>query len=74
MISISECVLNVLRDNLKLTACQKRLRKFKVPHSAIADERVSISTNKLLIKQQVGFLVRLLIAILPTIPSLIFRS
>ena len=35
--SISECVLNVLNDNLKLTACQKmRLRQFKVPIRALA--------------------------------------
>jgi len=36
--SISECVLNVLRDSLKLTAChKKRLRKFEVPLRALAD-------------------------------------
>jgi hypothetical protein len=42
--SISECVLNVLHDNQKLTACQKKiLRKFKVPLRAVADKGVSIS-------------------------------
>jgi hypothetical protein len=71
---ISECVLNVLCDNLKLTACQKRLRKFKVPLRALADKRVPISTKKRLINQQGRFLVPLLSAILPTIASLIFRS
>jgi hypothetical protein len=41
--SISECVLNVLHDNMKLTACQKkRLRKFKVPLRALADKRVDL--------------------------------
>jgi len=72
--SISECVLNLLRDNLKLTACQKkRLRNYKVPLHALADKRVSISTKKCLINQQ-GFLVPLLSVILRTIASLIFRS
>jgi len=65
----------VLRDNLKLTACQKkRLRKFKVPLRALADKRVPILTKKHLINQQGGFLVPLLSATLPTIASLIFRS
>jgi len=50
--SISERVLNVLRDNLKLTACQKRLRKFKVPLRALADKRVPISTKKRLINKE----------------------
>jgi len=66
--SIGECVLNVLRDNLKLTACQKKkLRKFKVPLRALA-ERVSIATKKRLLNQKGGFLVTLLIALLPTNP------
>jgi hypothetical protein len=73
--SISECVLNVLNDNLKLTVCQKkRLQKYKVPLRALADKRVSISTKKRLINQRGGFLVPLLSAVLPTIASLIFRS
>jgi hypothetical protein len=73
--SISECVLNVLHDNLKLTACQKkRLRMFKVPLRALADKRVSISAKKRLINQRGGFLLPLLSAILPTVASLIFRS
>jgi hypothetical protein len=41
--SISECVLNVLRDNLKLTACQKkRLRTLKFHFTRLQlDECVS---------------------------------
>jgi hypothetical protein len=55
--SISECVLNVLHDNLKLTACQKkRLRKFKVPCRELADKQVSISAKKRLINQRGSFL------------------
>src|SRR5215475_8171498 len=73
--SLSECVLNVLRDNLPLTACQKkRLKKFKVPLRALADKRVSISAKKRLINQRGGFLAPLLSVILPTLASLLFRS
>ena len=70
--SSSECIINVLNDNLKLIVCQKkRLRKFKFPLHALADKRVSISSK---INQKGGFLVPLLSAILLTITSLIFRS
>jgi len=73
--TISECVLNVLRNNLQLTACQKkRLQKFKGPLRALADNRVSISSKKRLLNQRGGFLVPLLSVILPAITSLIFRS
>jgi hypothetical protein len=72
---ISECVLNMLHDNQKLTACKKkRLRKFKFPPRAFSDKRESISAKKCLINQRGGFLLPLLSAILPTIASLIFRS
>jgi hypothetical protein len=73
--SISDSVLNVLRDNGKLTTCQKkRLRNFEVPPLALADKQVSISTKKRLINQRGGYLVPLISAILRTISSLIFRS
>jgi hypothetical protein len=72
--SISECVLNVLHNNLKLTACQKkRLQKFKVPLSALADKRVSITAKIKLFNQRGAFIVPLLSAILPSIASLLFR-
>jgi hypothetical protein len=72
---ISECVLNGLRDNLKLTACQKkRLQKFIGPLGALADTRVSLSSKKRLLDQRGGFLGPLLSAILPTISGLLFRS
>ena len=72
---ISECVQNVLRNNLQLTACQKkRLQKFKVPLRALADKRVPLATKKRLINQRCGFLMPLLSDILLTIASLMFRS
>jgi hypothetical protein len=72
---ISECVLNVLRGNVKLTAREKkRLQKFNVPIRALADKRASLSSNKQLINQRGCFIVPLLRAILLTIASLIFRS
>jgi hypothetical protein len=44
--TISECVLNVLRGNLQLTACQKRLRTFEVPQRAVANRNVSLKKKK----------------------------
>jgi len=73
--SISECVLNVLRNNLQMSECQKkRLQKFKGSLRALADKRVSISAKRRLINLRGGFLVPLLSAILTTISSLIYRS
>jgi intracellular sulfur oxidation DsrE/DsrF family protein len=64
--TISECVLNVLRGNVTLAACQNKLQQFKVPLRSLADK-------KRLKNQGGGFIVPLLSAILPTIASLIFR-
>jgi hypothetical protein len=72
MKTISECVLNVLRDNLQLTACQKKLRKLKVPFRALAARSVPLASKKKVINQRGGFVVPLLSAILPIIASLIF--
>jgi len=41
--AISECVLNVLHDNVMITPWQKKLRKFRGKLRAIADMRVSFS-------------------------------
>jgi hypothetical protein len=72
--TISECVLNVLRNNVQLTPCRKKkLQNFKGPRRALADKRVrSHLKNDYLIKW--WFYLRLLSAILPRIASLIFRS
>jgi hypothetical protein len=72
--SFSECVLNLLRGNLRLIAFQKGLQKYEVPLRALADKRVFLSAKKRLINQRGGFIVPLLSAILPTIASLLFRS
>jgi len=73
--AISECVRNVLRDNLQQCACQnKRLQKFKVTLHALADKQVPLSAKKRLINQQGEFLVPLLSVILPTLASLKFRA
>jgi len=73
--SISECILNVLNGNVKLTGCNTRkLRKHKVTLGKVADRRVPLSTKKKLIVQRGGFLLPLFSAILPAIASLIFPS
>ena len=71
--SISECVLNVLNGNVKLSGCSTRnLRKYKALLRKVADRRVPLSDKKKLIVQRGGFLLPLLSAVLPAIASLIF--
>jgi len=73
--TLSECSLNVLRGNVKLTPCQKRkLRKYRVHIRKLADKRVSLTSKKKAIVQRGGFLLPLLGAVLPTIVSIIFRQ
>ena len=65
---ISECVLNVLNGNLKLSSSNTRkLQKNKSAHRKVADRNVSLSGKKRLIVEP------LLCAILRTIASLIFK-
>ena len=71
--TISECVLNVLRGNVNLTDCQKRLRKFKGSLREVIDKRVPLSRKKRLINQRGGFLIPLISAVLPTLASLIYN-
>ena len=73
--TLSECSLNLLRGNVKLTPCQKRkLRKHWVHLRKLADKRVSLTSKKKAIVQRGGFLLPLLGAVLPTIASLIFKQ
>jgi len=72
--TLSECSLNLLRGNVKLTPGQKRkLQKHKVVLRKLADRHVSLSSKKNVV-QPGGFLFPLLGAVLPTIASLIFKS
>jgi len=71
---ISECILNNLNGNLKLTDCSKRkLRKHKTVLRKFADKQVSASFKKRLINQRGGFLLPLLSAVLPTLANLLFK-
>jgi len=73
--TLSECPLNPLQGNVKLTPCQKRkLRKHRVHLRKLADKRVSLTSKKKAIVRRGGFLLPLLGAVLPTIASLIFRQ
>jgi len=73
--TLSECSLNLLRGNVKLTPCQKRKwRKHRIHLRKLADKRVALSYKKKAIVQRGGFLLPLLGAVLPTIASLIFRQ
>ena len=73
--TLSECSLNLLRGNVKLTPCKKKkLQKHRVHLRKLADKRVSLTSKKKAIVQQGGFLLPLLGAVLPTIASLIFKQ
>jgi hypothetical protein len=72
--SICECIMNVLRGNIKLSDCAKRkLRNHRATLRKVADRHVSLSAKKRAIVQRGGFLLPLLGAVLPTLASLIFR-
>jgi hypothetical protein len=61
--TVSECVLNVLRGNVKLTNHHKRrLSKFKGQLRSLVGRRVSLTAKKSLINQRGGFLIPLLSA------------
>jgi len=71
--SISECALNVLKGNVKLSVCKKRkLRKFRRQLRTVVDKHVPLARKKKLIIQRGGFLVPLLSAVLPTLATLIY--
>ena len=73
--SISECVLNVLNDNLLLSDCAKRkLKKHKAYLRSLAYRRLPLAFKKRIIVQRGGFLLPLLPAVLPTLASLLFRT
>jgi hypothetical protein len=72
---ISECILNVLNGNLKVSDCAKqKLRKHKSVLRKVADKRVTPSAKKRLINQRGGFFLPLLSAALPTLANLSFRQ
>jgi hypothetical protein len=72
---ICECILNVLKRNINLTACSKRkLKKYKTVIRTLIDKRSPLSTKKRLIIQKGGFLLPLLTAVLQILANLIFRK
>jgi len=72
---ISECVLNVLNGNIKMTGCDTRkLQKHKAALRKFVDRHVPLSSKKKLIVQRGGFLLPLLSSVLPTLASLMLRN
>ena len=72
--SISECALNVLKENVKLSDCKKRkLRKFRLQLRTVVDKHVPLAPKRKLIIQRGGFLVPLLSPVLPTVATLIYN-
>jgi hypothetical protein len=72
---ICECILKVLKGNIKLPACSKRkLKEYKIVLRTLIDKSRPLATKKRLIIQKAGFLLPLITAVLPTLASLIFRK
>ena len=73
--SISECILNVLNGNIRLSDCAKRkLKKHKSNLRSVADKRLHVTAKKRIIVQRGGFLLPLLTAVSPTSARLLFRN
>jgi hypothetical protein len=73
--NISECILNVLNGNIRLSDCSKRkLKKHKASLRSLVDKCLPMSVKKRIIIQRAGFLLPLLTAVLPTLASLIFQK
>jgi hypothetical protein len=73
--NISECVLNVLNGNIKLSHCSRRkLKKPKSSLRALVNKGLPLSAKKRVINQHGGLLLHLLTAVLPTLASLIFSK
>ena len=74
LLSICECVPNVLNGNVRLSDCvARKLRKHRAVLRKVADKRVPLLGKKKLIVPRGGFLLPLLRAVLPAIDSLIFK-
>lgn len=72
---ISTCILTFLSGNIPLSGRIKRkLKKHRAVLRQLADNRVRQSAKKQLVVQIGGFLLPLLSAALPTVPSEIFCS
>jgi hypothetical protein len=72
---ISECIVNVLNGNIKLSDSTKRnLKKYKTSLRKLIDKCKPLSAKKRVIIQKSGLLLPLLTAVLPTLASLIFRK
>ena len=66
---ISEGSLNVLNGNIALTGCDTCRQKLAL--SKLVDKEVPLSGKKRLMVQRGGLLLPLLVAVLPTLASLI---
>ena len=73
--SISECVLNVLNGNIRVSDCAKRkLKSFKSSLRLLVHKRLPLVSRRRVIIQPGGFLLPLLYAVLPILASLLFRQ
>jgi hypothetical protein len=72
---ITDCILNVLNGNIKLSDCSKRkLRKHKSSLPLLGNKRLPVSAKKPIIIQHGGFLLPLLTTVLQPLACLFFRK
>ena len=72
--SRSECALNVLWGNVKLSECQKRkLHKHKAVIRKVGAKNVPVAARRQIIVQRGGFLLPLLSAVLSGLTGLLIR-
>ena len=72
---ISECILNVLKANLKVSeSAKQKLRKHKSLFLKVADNRVTPSAKNRLINQRGGYLLPLHSPVLHNLANLLFRK
>ena len=69
---LSECAVNILKGNVKLTKKNKtKLRKHTGKLRKLASKKINLNTRKEIIQKGHGFLASMLLPIIPMIPRLI---
>ena len=69
---LSECAVNILKGNVKLTKKNKdKLRKHTGKLRKLASKKINLNKRREIIQKGSGFLAPMLLSILPMIPRLI---
>ena len=69
---LSECAVNILKGNVKLTKTnKKKLKKHSGKLRKLASKKINLNTRREIIQKGHGFIGPMLLSILPMIPRLI---